>query len=146
MIKKILPLLTLLGLLAVTASAQQYQATTILNGGTNNVAAATTNSSVAQIIGLTRFDSAVFEVNFKLTGAGTSAVVYKIDESADGTNWVTNTRSLSVTANGGTTVVGLTNFTVNSVGYLRWNVIEQPNANALTNHVVRVWTKPRRNG
>lgn len=139
--------LLFIGGLTCQVHAQQYDVlTTAYSGGTNNLAAATTNSTAAKVIGLAKYDQVAIDVKFKLIGSGTSAVVLKLDEGLDGSNWVANTRTISITAAGTSTVYFCTNYTVDSVGYLRLNVIENPNASAITNLQIRAYVKPRRSG
>jgi hypothetical protein len=128
--------------------AQQYDIlATLYAGGTNNVAAATTNSTAAKVIGLAKYDEVAIDVKFKLTGGtGTDSVVFKLDEGLDNSNWLANRRTISVAASGTNTVYFCTNMTVNSLGYLRLNVIENSNTNAITNLQIRAYVKPRRSG
>lgn len=134
-------------LFITTAHAQQYDILkTLYSGGTNNIAAATTNSSEAIVIGLAKYDEVAIDVKFKLIGSGTSDVVFRLDESLDGINWLANRRTITVTAAGTGTVYFCTNITVNSLGYLRLNQRENPNASAVTNLQIRAYAKPRRTG
>jgi hypothetical protein len=131
--------LFILALFAAPASAQYVTAITI-DGGTNNVAAATTNT-VSYTIATTRNQFVAVQPVFKLTGSGTSAVVFKFEESLDRTNWVTSSLSVSVTAAGTSTVSGIGTLTVNGVGWLKLVTIENPNANAVTNLTLIAATK-----
>jgi len=136
-----------LSLCALSARAQQYDIlATLYAGGTNNVAAATTNSTAAKVIGVSKYDEIAIDVKLKLTGSGTSDIVFKLDEGLDNSNWLANRRTITVTPTGGTAVYFCTNITVNSLGYLRLNVIENPNATAITNLQIRAYVKPRRSG
>jgi hypothetical protein len=118
--------------LVTPARAQGYGVSVVL-GGTNNVAAATTNSSFATVIPATRATDIAVQPSFKLTGSGTSAVVLKFDESADNANWTANAVSISVTAAGTATVSKVSNFALGGIGYLRLSTVENPNASAVTN-------------
>ena len=129
-------------LFAGAAQAQYSIQTTTLNGGTNNVAASTTNSVTAPVLAFTRSTYGVVQTTFKLTGAGSSTVVLTFDESVDNSNWDLATRTLSVTANGTTAVTGLSNYTLGGAGYLRLSSVENPNAAAITNLVVKYSYKP----
>jgi len=152
--KRILRLITGLQFLCLltlfvipAAEAQQYDIlSTLYAGGTNNLAAATTNSTAAKVIGLAKYDQVAIDIKFKLVGSGTSDVVFKLDEGLDNSNWVANKRTIAVTANGTGTVYFCTNYTVDTTGYLRLNVVENPNASAITNLQIRAYVKPRRNG
>lgn len=125
------------------AAAQQYAATT--QSITNWVGAASTNSNAGTIT-VTKHDISALQVAFKLMGAGTSAVVVKLYESVDGETYDdTAVSSLSVTAAGTTTVAGVLPITSTAVGYYKI-AIENPNANAVTNAVFKLGTKPKRQG
>jgi len=137
----------LLALCTPHAAAQQYGILSQLyDGGTNNIAATTTNSAVAKIIGVTKYDDLALDIKFSLTGAGTSNIVFKLDEGTDGVNWLANTRTITMAANGTNAVYLPTNYTVNAMGYLRLNVVENPATNAITNLQIRAYVKPKRNG
>jgi hypothetical protein len=118
----------------------QYTLGTAIPGGTNNVPAATTNST-AIIIPVTRSTDVALQPSFKLTGSGTSAVVFKFDESLDAATWKPAVISVSVTASGTSTVMALSSSTIDAVGYLRLSSIENPNATAVTNLVLKYATK-----
>lgn len=123
-------------LLAAPAAQAQYILGAVL-GGTNNVAATTTNTSFTTVVQATKALDIAIQPSFRLTGAGTSAVVIKFDESNDMLNWKVAARSISVTANGTNTVSNVANFTVGGVGYLRLSQVENPNATAVTNLTVK---------
>lgn len=152
-LKHYIAALAVIGLLALavpSAEAQQYKLTSVnnagatpINGGTNTVANATTNTYSFTIPLLGQGDVVIQPV-FKLTGSGTSAVAFTFDSSADGTNWHTGTLVLSVTAAGTSTVTAQTNWTVNALGYLRLNTVGNPNATTVTNLNVLLATKPDR--
>lgn len=143
--KKLLSLMLVvfaLALLSSGAQAQSYNLVSILTpptGGTNNIAASTTNSSTYAV----RLDAPIksqhigLQATFKLTGSGTSASVFVFDKSLDGANWETGAYRLSATANGTSSVTAVTNFQVGAIGYLRLSSIENPNGTAMTNIVVK---------
>lgn len=109
-----------------------------------SVAAATTNTTYASSnwtavsvngsklgVGLT----------FKLQGAGTSAVVFKFDASLDGASWETAAYSVTATAAGTTAVTKNGNFDLGALPYVRLSSVENPNASAVTNIVIRYGNK-----
>lgn len=135
--KQLFVLLVLL-VLVFPAAAQSYSVnSTTLAGGTNNVPLASTNAAVAIVIPVVRANNVAITASFKLTGAGTTAVVFRLDESVDGSTWESSAHSLSVTPAGTTTVVGVGNVAVNGIGYLRLQTIENPNATSVTNLVFK---------
>jgi len=124
---------------APTASAQytrQAVITTTLNGGTNVVAAATTNSPnlVLQVP-----DSEYIGLHFGFASDATNDTTIRIvlKESLDGTTYATGeSHTLSVAANGTTAVNVVTNINVGAIRYLKLTSIENANgASALTNVV-----------
>lgn len=139
--KTILKIIT--GLALCLQSAFGYDTiTTILTGGTNNISAASTNSTLDVRMTATRSPYLTPQVTFALNGAGTTAVVFKFDESVDGANWAPSTFTISVTPAGATSVSGLTRQTVGASGYFRLRIVENPNASAVTNLLLRYSTKP----
>lgn len=116
--------------------AQLSVQTTSLNGGTANVAASTTNSVTVPVLTVAKASNVAIQAAFKLTGAGTSAVVFNFDESIDGSNWKTSSRTLSVTPAGTSTVVNLGNYTLGGAAFLRLSSVQNPNSAAITNLVL----------
>ncbi len=148
----LIAILFALFLLQLPASAQQYTAIAIstngatpLNGGTNNVPAATTNTYNFPIT-MTKFEDVFIQPVFKLNASGTTPAVFTFDESADNTNWVTRTSTLTITPAGTTTVTGRTNITVKSAGYSRLGTVENSGSAAITNLLVLRALKPTRFG
>lgn len=138
--KKLFTLSLLLAASLLSAHAQYVLAPSI-NGGTFNIAASTTNTTIGSsnlaVIVATRAIDIAIQPQFKLTGAGTSPVVLKFDESIDNSNWTVATRSITITPSGTTLVSKMANFTVGAAGYLRLSQIENPNAEAVTNLVIK---------
>lgn len=132
---KILSRILALGatLFALNASALDY-ITTTLNGGTNNVAASTTNSYTTHAVFTAAYSSDIaLQPIFKLTGSGTSAVVFVFDISLDGSNWYSSAFTISVTAAGTSTVTKTASQSLGSQPYVRLSSIQNPNASAITN-------------
>lgn len=140
-ISSLICIITLMAFLAIPAQAQYDIRVTSLNGGTNNLAATSTNSSVGVLIEATRSANVVFQPIFKLDGAGTTAVTFVLDQSADNANWISGTHSITVTPAGTSTVSVSTNISVGAVGFLRLNQIRNPNASAITNLTFKYATK-----
>jgi hypothetical protein len=140
--KKIVFLLTLAAALRVHA---QYAGLVMypVPLSTNIVAAATTNSTIRGTIYAGRGLDVAIQPIFQLDGTGTSAVVFNFDESLDNVNWATNTRSISVTASGTNVVTSLSDFTIAS-GFLRLSSVQNPNAQNITNLVIKTSQKGAR--
>lgn len=124
------------------AHAQLDIQTTTLNGGTNNIAATTTNSTMAIAITPVRSSYVAIQPSFKLDGAGTTAVTFEFDESIDGSTWNASKHTLVVTPAGTSTVTAATNITVGAVGFLRLQIVRNPNASAITNLTLKWSQKP----
>jgi len=121
-------------------SYSAYSAETLLAGGTNNIAANTTKTYTAgTTIGLKRQREVALSFAFNLTGAASSTHQVLFSSSLDGLTWKTNDAgyTLTLTANGASTVVFTTNLTVGAIGYLRLESIANTNATlAVTNLAV----------
>lgn len=115
------------------AQSGNYGVTTLLTGGTNNVVAATTNSTYSLIIDCKKFKDVALEADLRLTGSGSTSVVFILDESVDGAHWKAAAHRFSATVNASTTNTTVTNIQVLARGYLRLSGIENANATALTN-------------
>lgn len=111
----------------------------MLTGGTNNVSATTTNT-YTQPAFFSRTGNLGIGMHLKLDGAGTTAVVLRLDRSVDGTNWVTGGAvNRYVLTPAGTTTVGLvTNVTVGGVRFWRPGTLENDNATAITNLIIKL--------
>lgn len=128
-------------LIAPATQAQSYNLSTCGFASTFNIAGASTNTTVAATNGssITIKGTAILAIQptFKLTEAGTSTVVFKFDESVDGSTWKIASRSVSVAATGTTTVGTVLNITDACANFFRLSQIENPNTGALTNIVVK---------
>jgi len=128
-------------LMAPAVQAQSYNQSTCGFAATFNIAGASTNTTVAATNGAAiTIGNGVYlaiQPTFKLTEAGTSTVVLKFDESVDGSTWKIASRSISVAANGTTTVGTVLNITDAAAKFFRVSQIENPNTGALTNIVVK---------
>lgn len=123
------------------AEAQVYGTTTLLDGGTNNVATTATNAYTKLIVAEKRAEVGLL-LSFKGTGADTGVVTLVLQRSLDNSTWSTTTQRYAVTANGTSTVTFVTNVTAGAVGYLRVAAIENACTNAITNVVVKYSLKP----
>lgn len=131
---KILKQLAIVGALILGIQAQGFDfLTSSLSGGTNAVAAASTNSVTAPAFTAVYSSDIALQPSFKLQGAGTSAVVFKFDTSLDGTVWYANAFTISITPAGTAQVSKVATQTLGSIPYVRLSTIENPNATAITN-------------
>jgi hypothetical protein len=125
----------------MAASAFAQSPVVLLNGGTNNVPADTTNA-VNLVLG--RFPGSVTAVgaDIKLAGAGTAGVLFTFQAGIDGSNWDT-AKTFTLRANGNGTSVNttITNFTVSGYPYLKLVSIANSNATAVTNLTVKYTIK-----
>lgn len=104
---------------------------------TNAIPATTTNSTIRGTIVATHAVDIAVQASFVLGGAGTTAVVLKFDESIDNVNWTAAAVSISITANGTSSVSKVSNFTIGGIGYLRLSSVENPNASAIASLAVK---------
>ncbi len=132
-----------LAMLAVSAFAQlSIETVPTLTGGTNFVAATSTNTGYAIPITVTRAGNVSIQPILKLQGAGTSVVVMRVDRSVDGNTWEAAAHSLSVTMAGTAVATSVTQIACNGTAFYRISSIENPNATALTNILVKYSFKP----
>jgi len=76
-----------------------------------------------------------------LTGSGTTPVVFIFDRSLDATNWVASSLSFSATPAGTGHVVTITNLSIVDAGWLKLTSIQNANASAVTNLVLKYASK-----
>jgi hypothetical protein len=138
--------LAFLACASFAVQAQNYNQASCAFASTFNIAGASTNTTVSATNGsaITMRGSQPFlaiQPTFKLTEAGTSTVVFKFDESVDGSTWKIASRNISVAANGTTTVGTVLNITDAGGNFFRLSQIENPNTGALTNIVVKYASK-----
>lgn len=106
--KKIIYIIAVAFGLAVTSQAQIVQ--NVLLSGTQTVPAALSNNTSTGTI--TASEKVEFQWSFKLTGAGTSGVLFRVDTSADNNQWETGVHTFWRAGNGTTAVTGRTNFSI----------------------------------
>jgi hypothetical protein len=142
--------LTLLALPALvpSAQAQQYEVKTLAI--TNHFVTATTNTSSAvtgAVYTATKHDKIGLLISFRLDGAGTDSIVFKFYESLDGTTYDdTAVSTITMTANGTNLVSSVTPLDLGAVGYLRLGYLANPSSSGITNLIIKVAEKPKRQG
>lgn len=127
---------------AFNADAQSVTYLSGVNGGTNNIAATSTNnlSTSQTAVIYSRWIS--LQPSFALTSTGTSACTFAISNSVDNANWNLY-GTLSVTAAGTTPVNIVTNIDTGGTVFWKLGPVGNPNANAMTNVAVAIG---KRNG
>lgn len=125
------------------AESTGLQVTDRLNGGTNNVAAASTNTYISGTTFTTTKSSTInIDVRIKLDGAGTAGVPIWFDGSIDNSNWVTNgILGITLTAAGTATVVASTNLNTLGFAYVRVGRVGNLNAQNVTNITIKAFAK-----
>ncbi len=128
--------------ITLTVPAYAGSIATSLNGGTNAIAATTTNAFGTGVKLTVPTDSRVITVQLTggLTGAGTSAVTAFLDKSIDDTYFVTQT-NFSFTASGTATNTALLDLDTGGARFYRVR-IGNANASPGTNLTVKAWGKP----
>ena len=110
---------------ACRLSAQQF----VMNGGTNIVGAAVTNT-YTPLLSFFQNEQMAFHLQFACTGTNSSTIAVSLLPSLDGTNIATGTTHFSwtVAANGTTPVSFATNFATGGYPYFQLR-IANPNTN-----------------
>lgn len=133
---------------AVSTPAQQYERyayTTILSGGTNNVAVNSTNTYNSGAITTTLQEYLPLAITYTFHTApvgATPSVTVRLARSIDNSNWESSGPLHVFLANGATnTCTALTNITAGGLAYWRINTIENTNSAVITNIIVRYGTK-----
>lgn len=140
---KTLLLTAMIAATAISASAG-LQPDGTLNAGTNNVAAAITNTYAGTVFDLTKTTDAIFEFSFACNGASTATYTMTFDASLNQDRWITNAMFMYATANGTATATVMTNLSAGArfpfyrVGQV-WNT--NGATRAITNIAARVFTK-----
>lgn len=131
-----------LALLSSTLGAFAGLKTTTLNGGTNNIAAATTNSTPLTAIPVTGSDNLAMQVSFLVVGGTTNNTFgVSLDRSIDNTTWETNFTFLVCEASPGIANVTQTNWNTGGFAYFRVSEVRNALTNAVTNLNVRFYYK-----
>lgn len=146
--------LLLLCVIARAADPGQYGITLIgttngassalaFNGGTNTIAASATTTNNSYFT-LTKYGDVGFYIG---VGSGLSNIVLNFSESMDGTNWMVGTKSIALGSAAGTAGnVFNTNWTLNTVGYIKLHYYVTTNPAVLTNVIMGWVQKPWRYG
>lgn len=139
----------LIALVCSNAFAAQYTSIELL--GSTNVIEQTGISNYTSFAGLTKFEDAALNIQFKASGAGVSNVVFVFARSVDGsTKETVAPLAIAIPGNGTTLVNYITNFPntyIGSAGYLHLSTITNNFQGAyITNISVKVYTKPKRFG
>lgn len=147
-IKSLIALIALasVAFFAATTEAQNLNYQTLgVPGGTLNIAATSTNTTMSATNGMVGYCRSLtytaLQPTFKLTGTGTSACVFTFDTSVDGSVWNAGAFTISVTANGTNSVATVSNQTTGSIPYVRLAGVTNPNSNAITNLYVAIVAK-----
>lgn len=138
MVAALIALVAAIALPSVAKAQEAKTYATSLNGGTNNIAATATNTyAITQNV--SEFDNVGATLNFKSTGANTGTQVVRIARSWDNGSTYESTPglSLSVAANGTSTVVAGAKLDCSGVTNLKIVSWENPGASPITNAVVK---------
>lgn len=138
-------LIAIAALVAFTFSASAQTPVTVLDGGTNNIAASTLKSVTNSSIVLGRFPggNTAVAASYVLDGAGTSAVTFVFERSVDGSTWDSaTTYTLAGNANGTARVANTTNFVIDGFPYLRVKTMQNTNSASVTNLTLKYTIKP----
>ncbi len=109
---------------------------TFLNGGTNNVAAATTNTYSLPSFPVIYGKEVSFLVSAQMAANTNTDLVFVFDRSVDAVNWETNTFSLTLTCNTTNQSQLGTNFNAGGYPFYRLDSIQNPNTQSATTNVI----------
>ncbi len=109
---------------------------------TNAIPATTTNAVTATVIDASKDEDVALQISYKLSGTGTSTVVFTLAGSLDNSTYAT-VGTVSLAANGTNTVALVTNYAVGPIPYLKLTQVANPNANGITSLSVKAGTKTR---
>lgn len=129
------------------ASAQSsYGEVSLLAGGTNNIAAAQTNTYSGKLVSAKLGDEVGLFVSLKGVAAtpGVPVATFVFDKSLDGVNFPTDTGnrfSFDVLLSGTSERSVVTNLNLGAIGFLRLREIRSTNSVALTNITVTAAVK-----
>ena len=124
---------------AATAVGQYQVITTVLDGTTFIVPAATTSNYTTVVFDTRKQKDLTIEGSFKSTGTNSSTITFTLQPSLDVATFDTaKVWTWTVTANGTSTAVGTTNIATGGAGFVRLSSIQNANATqGLTNILVR---------
>lgn len=128
-------LATFLALVLVPLCSAQvlYSVQSFIDGGTNNVAAATTNSYTHNI-DVRKQDNACLQISFAMVDTSTTTIDLVLLKSLDASTWDTvDLKTITLTADGTNTVCCVTNLSTAGLGWYRLSTIANTSAVALTN-------------
>jgi hypothetical protein len=122
---------------AIESQAQQNNAETLF-GSTSTVAAGASNTT--SVATMTKSATLGLYYSFKLTGAGTDGVLFRVDGSIDNSTWQTGVQSWFRAGNGTTAVTGLTNLSIGAWPFIRIQIHNTNNVVA-TNWTIKAFAK-----
>lgn len=104
------------------------------NGGTNNIAATTTNSPSSDTFSVSEFSDVGIQVTVKPLSSSTGTFVLTLAESLDSTSYeAVGAHTITCTLNGTSAITTVTNFSVPSAATLKLVTLANTNAMAMTN-------------
>lgn len=108
------------------------------NGGTNNIAATSTNTYTTAVIDVNEFDNVGYRISIKPISTSTGTVVFSFSDGIGNTYESTASRTVTVTLSGTNTIETVGNFQTPGSGQLMLGTITSTNAMAMTNIVVQL--------
>lgn len=141
--KLALPLLIATAAIAlIAASYSPPSAGTVylgtFDGGTNNIAAASTNTYTTAVVDVNEFDNVGYRISVKPISTSTGTVVFSFFDGVGNTYETTASRTVTVTLSGTSAIETVGNFSTPGSGQLKLGTITSTNAMAMTNIVVQL--------
>lgn len=129
--------------LSIAAHAQTPGVYTLMSGGTNFVAAGTTNGAVGTF-NVSEYASVDIQITMKASNTNVTPVIFNFVKSLDGTTYETTTSlTASLTPNGTNEVSKVYNLSVPNVALLKLVSIENATLAASSSYVTNVAVKWR---
>jgi hypothetical protein len=140
--KLLVSILTGLALFAVSHNAIAYDIVTVLSGGTNNVAAASSNLLSLSSIPVGKYNNIAITFGGATLAGATSNIWVYFDASVDNAHWASNKYVVLAPTSGTSTNYVVTNITENAFQYLRVASIYNTNTAQLTNIWLSIGGQP----
>jgi hypothetical protein len=117
--KKILTIISVLGLFASAVNAQTYAAQSVT---VTNAIAASSTENLNQVIDCRKQKDVAIQISFKMSSSGTGNQTFVFDRSVDGSTWnslAADKTTVVVAATGATLSTTVTNLNTYGAGFLR---------------------------
>lgn len=137
--KKLASIIVTFAAILGVAVGQSPGVYTIMSGGTNNIAYATTNTP-ANTFAVSEHDWVAITVSSKASANTTGTLTFRFAESLDSTNYETTPKHvIPLTLNSASTVTIVTNIPVYGAATLKWASLENACTNGYATNITVNW-------